>query len=183
MNWYRESNREFAPAYNGFCSSIWRQVWNNKREISSGDYRIGWRRRIYGDSVYRLILHYCCVVLRPGFEPGICDSKGHNAWPYCAAGMNQLLHHRSNRQVIQILGHKIFSWSEKNEKFHNHYCHPQTRDSKSDSRGIGLRSIDGTLICGLGIWYFQNKKKLIKTPKLSNVVQWGSSTGLVMRLF
>ena len=56
-------------------------------------------------------------MLRPGFEPGICDSKGHNAWPYCAVGMNQLLHHRSNRQVIQILGHKIFSWIEKNENF------------------------------------------------------------------
>ena len=24
-------------------------------------------------------------MLRPGFEPGICDSKGRNAWPDCAA--------------------------------------------------------------------------------------------------
>ena len=25
------------------------------------------------------------AMLRPGFEPGICDSKGRNAWPDCAA--------------------------------------------------------------------------------------------------
>ena len=156
---YRDYNRKFTPAYNGFCSSIGRQVWNNKRNFLR---RLSNRLKmevnaletvdIWKLCVGRSILYFCCVVLRPGFEPGICDSKGHNAWPYCAAGINQLLHHRSNRQVIQILGHKIFSWSEKNEKFHNHYCHPQTRNSKSDSRGIGFRSIDGTLICGLGIW-------------------------------
>ena len=151
MNWCRDSNQEHTTARNGFCLSIGSQVWNNERKTPSGEVRIG-RRGGYFEIVCRSISYYCCVVLRPGFEPGICDSKGHNAWPYCAAGMNQLLHHRSNRQVIQILGHKIFSWSEKNEKFHNLHCHPQTRGSKYDSRGIGEGDISMEQICRPGIW-------------------------------
>ena len=56
------------------------------------------------------------------------------------------------------------------------------RDSKSDSRDIGLSS-DRILICGLGRWWFQNTKKLIKHLNQQTWYNGGSSTGLAMRSF